>query len=140
MDPKTLTTQTLLTFLLLFLFALYTTWGLVSQNRTVALMEANRAKGPHLLPHTAAALRRHYTGLAPVDYQLAVLALFFWELVDGSHPSGSLLCVYFAGQITTAMILLMVQGVEAWEEGDGAWIVRFLQYVSFLMLLMVGKL
>lgn len=70
-------TQILL--LLLAAFGFYSTWYLIYNNGSVSLMEQIRDHGPHILPGTEAPLKRKYTGIGRVDYQLTVLVLFFWE-------------------------------------------------------------
>lgn len=76
-----------------------------------------REVGPRVLPGTDAPLERSYTGIGKLDYQLTVLALFFWELVDGSRPNASLLCFHFAGQITAGWGLLMMEGLRKGNRG-----------------------
>lgn len=96
----------------LCLAGLYTTWYLFSYNGTHSLMIRVRDVGPHNLPGTNAPLKRSYTGIGKLDYQLTVLALFFWELIDGSRPNASLLCFHFTGQITAGWGLLMMEALR----------------------------
>ncbi|KAL8991770.1 MAG: hypothetical protein Q9169_007664 [Polycauliona sp. 2 TL-2023] len=59
-----------------------------------------RDNGPHTLPFNGnAPLRRIYTGIGPIDYQLTVLSLFFYNIVDGTHPQACLQAYHFAGQL-----------------------------------------
>lgn len=97
---------------LLICFGYYATWGLFIQNGTAELMRSQRDHGPQTLPGTKEPIRRAYTGVAIIDYQLTVLALFFWEMVDGSRPGASLLCFHFAGQIGAGYTILMIESLK----------------------------
>lgn len=91
----------------------YTTWYLFYYNGTHSLMMHVRDVGPRILPGTNAPLKTSYTGIEMLDYQLTVLTLYFWELIDGSRPNASLLCFHFAGQITAGWGLLMMEALRA---------------------------
>ena len=75
-------------------------------------MEKIRDVGPRILPGTKIPLKTTYVGIEKVDYQLTVLDLFFWEMVDGSRPDASLFCYQFAGQVFTGWGLLMVESLR----------------------------
>lgn len=91
----------------------YTTWYLFYCNGTRSLMVHVRDVGPPILPGTDAPLKTSYTGIGKLDYQLTVLTLFFWELIDGSLPNASLLCFHFVGQISAGWGLLMMEALRA---------------------------
>ncbi|MCJ1469009.1 hypothetical protein MMC07_007641 [Pseudocyphellaria aurata] len=114
----------------LCLAGLYTTWYLFLSNGTYSLMIHVRDVGPQVLPGTNAPLKRSYTGIEKLDYQLTVLALFFWELIDGSRPNASLQCFHFVGQITAGWGLLMM---EALRNGNRKRIISFLAVWGILM-------
>ena len=101
--------------ILLTCFGYYLTWGMVHKNGTVELMRSIRDRGPHMFQGTNEPLRKTYTGFAIIDYQLVVLAVFFWEMVDGSRPGASLLCFHFAGQVGAAYILLQMEGLRPYK-------------------------
>ena len=90
----------------------YATWYLLLNNGTTKHMADIRDVGPRLLPGTNEPVKTVYTGIAPIDYQLCVLALFFWENVDGSNPAGSLFCFHFATQVACGWGLLMIEGLR----------------------------
>jgi len=92
----------------------YTTWYLLYNNGTAAHMSHIRDTGPRLLPGTQGPLKTSYgfSAIPRIDYQLTVLTLFFWEMVDGSRPDGSLYCYYFAGQVFAGWALLMVESLR----------------------------
>ena len=65
-----------------------------------------------LLPGTKEPVLTSYTGIELIDYELTVLTVFFWELVDGSRPDASLYCYHFLGQIFSAWSLLMIESLR----------------------------
>lgn len=71
-----------------------------------------RDHGPRVLPGTDKPLKTTYIGVPPIDYQMTVLALFFWEVVDGSHPAASLFCFHFATQVACGWSLIMIEGLR----------------------------
>lgn len=103
--------------LLLSALGFYFTWYLYLHNGTYDHMVHVRDVGPRILPGTTAPLRTVYTGIGWIDYQLTVLCLFFWELVDGSQPNASLLCFHFAGQIVAGYGLLMIEKSRSGNKG-----------------------
>lgn len=112
-------TVTMMKIVLLLLSALgfYFTWYLYLHNGTYDHMVRVRDIGPRVLPGTTAPLRTVYTGIGLIDYQLTVLCLFFWELVDGSQPNTSLLCFHFAGQIAAGYGLFMIEKSRSGNKG-----------------------
>lgn len=92
--------------------AYYATWYILVNNGTTDYMAHIRDVGPRLLPGTKEPLRTVYTGVPRIDYQLTVLALFFWENVNGSNPTGSLFCFQFATQVACGWGLLMIEGLR----------------------------
>ena len=103
--------------LLLSAVGFYFTWYMWLNNGTADRMARIRDVGPRILPGTTAPLRTSYTGIKPIDYQLTVLCLFFWELIDGSQPNASLLCFHFAGQLAAGWGLLMVEKLRSGNKG-----------------------
>ena len=96
--------------LLLSAAGFYATWYILLNNGTVDHMKHIRDLGPRLLPGTDQPLKTVYTGIVAIDYRMTVLALFFWEHVDGSFPAGSLFCFHFATQVVAGWGLLMIEG------------------------------
>ncbi|KAL8715780.1 MAG: hypothetical protein Q9220_000447 [cf. Caloplaca sp. 1 TL-2023] len=90
-----------------------------------AMMEEIRDHGPHLLPDTNGQipLKKTYTGFAAIDYQLTVLTLFFYKIVDGSHPGASLQAYHFCGQLIAGYGLLVL---ESLRQGNQWKIVSFI--------------
>ena len=95
----------------------YFVWIMAERNGTIAHIRDIRTVGPHVLPGTQAPLKENYTGFEAVDNQLIVLALFFWEIVDGSQPHASLLAFRFGGQIATIWGLIMIEGMRFGNKG-----------------------
>lgn len=102
-----------LTLLFLSVMGFYGTWYLTLNNGTTDKLAHIRDVGPRKLPGTEAPLKLSYTGIEFVDHQLTVLALFFWETVDGSMPHASLYVFHFGGQIAGAYGLVMVESMRA---------------------------
>lgn len=90
----------------------YATWYILLNNGTTDYMAHIRDVGPRLLPGTKEPVRTVYTGIPAIDYQMTVLALFFWEIVDGSNPAGSLFCFHFATQIACGWGLVMIESLR----------------------------
>ena len=101
-----------LSLLLLSAAGFYTTWILLMKNGTVYQMQHVREFGPRVLPGTQEPIKTSYTGIKSIDYQLGVLTLFFWEMVDGSRPNASLFSFYFGGQIAAGWSLLLLEGLR----------------------------
>ena len=89
---------------------IYFTWGRTFLNGTFScLLEALFGES-YVLPNTEGTLMRtSFTGIYwPVDWLCDVMVVFFWEVVDGSHPTTSAIGLYFIGQhlsITTALYI-----------------------------------
>ena len=103
------------TILLLALFGIgfYLSWYQFLNNGSQELLEQLRDSEPRVLPYTnGAPLRTHFTGITLVDDQLTVLAIFFYNVVDGSHPNASLQCYQFAGQFFAIWNLVLLEGLR----------------------------
>ena len=111
-DMSALIKITILSLLLLCGAGYYGTWYILLNNGSTDYMSHIRDVGPRLLPGTNEALKTVYIGIPAIDYQLTILTLFFWELVDGSNPSASLFCFHFATQVACGWGLLMIEGLR----------------------------
>ena len=109
-EMSSLINATRLSLVLLCVAGYYGTWHILLRNGTTNYMKHIRDIGPRLLPGTNESLKTVYVGISAIDYQLTVLTLFFWELVDGSHPSASLYSFHFATQVACGWGLLVVEG------------------------------
>ncbi|MCJ1245359.1 hypothetical protein MMC30_002563 [Trapelia coarctata] len=96
----------------------YLTWGLFIGNGSKALMEHIRDVGPHILTGTDAPIKQIYTGIGPLDEQLGVLTVFFWEIVDGSMPHASLHAIRFGAQVMVMWGLVMIEGMRTGNRGS----------------------
>ena len=83
------------------------------------MMQDIRDHGPHVLPfNNGAPLRKEYIGLIDfVDHQLAVMTLFFFNVVDGSHPHAALQAFQFVGQVVAGWGLLVLEA----SRGGNRW-------------------
>ena len=107
---STLINTTKIVLLVLCAAGGYATWYLLMNNGTALYMQ--QLGDARLLPGTKEALKTVYTGIPALDHQLAVLCVFFWEIVDGSNPSASLHGFQFATQAFCAWGLLMIEGMR----------------------------
>lgn len=96
----------------LAILGLYGTWIRSALNGTLLiLLKALHVTG--VLPDTKIPIKTQLTGIYwPVDYLLDVLILFFWQAVDGSHPSTSIFGLYFAGQHTAVIATLYIDSYK----------------------------
>ena len=109
---STLVNITRLGLLLLCVAGYYSTWHILLNNGTTKFMSQIRDVGPRVLPGTTEPLKTVYVGIQAIDYQLTILTLFFWELVNGSNPTASLFCFHFATQVACGWGLLMIEGLR----------------------------
>ena len=105
---------------LLFLsaYAFYATWGISLLDGTMSRILQIRGADLPLIPGTTEPLRLHFTGIAPIDYWYTIMVLFFWEAIDGSHPTTSLAGVYFLGQLIGVWTLMYVEGNRPQHKGS----------------------
>ena len=102
------------------ILGLYGTWGRTIVDGTLLrLLNALHGRKPFIMPGTTAEpLRTSITGVYwPIDYLLNMLILFFWEAVDGSHPTTSAVALYFAGQHLSIVTLLYVDSLRYGNAG-----------------------
>jgi hypothetical protein len=75
------------------------TWGRAALDGTLNHLVPVLLGSDYVFPGTTFALRERFTGIFwPIDFQLRILVLFFYEAVDGSHPTTSAIGIYFLGQ------------------------------------------
>ena len=98
--------------LLLSAAGFYSTWILLMNNGTADIMKHARDVGPRFLPGTQEPIKTSYTSIQWIDYQLGVLTLFFWEMIDGSRPSASLFSFYFGGQLAAGWCVFLIEGLR----------------------------
>ncbi|KAL2802397.1 hypothetical protein BJX63DRAFT_437922 [Aspergillus granulosus] len=110
--------QLLVIFLLsLSAYAFYATWGISLLDGTLQHMLDHRGADVPLIPGTQEPLRLHFIGIPPIDYWYTIMVLFFWQAVDGSHPSTSLTGIYFLGQLIGIWTLVYIEGYRIGNEG-----------------------
>jgi len=87
--------------------AIWGIWVLALTNGTLeqlgALVAAN------VLPGTKEPVLTRFFGIKPLDAVLLNLAPFFWEQIDGSHPSASLAFFEFGTQFMVVYGLIMLE-------------------------------
>lgn len=91
----------------------YLTWHLFINNGAADMLNDLKENGSHTLPfNDKAPIRKVYTGNGRIDNQLTILTLFFYNLVDGTHPQACLQAYYFAGQLVLGWSLLMMESLR----------------------------
>lgn len=103
----------------LALLGFYNTWGRSAIDGTLVLLfKALHGSKTYSLPGTDSLLRTTITGIRwPIDYLLNVLVVFFWQAVDGSHPSTSVIGIYFLGQYFSILTSFYV---NSWRSDNKA--------------------
>ena len=125
-NPKAADSQSMRTVLyVLGLLGILGTWGRAAADGTlVHLFYALHGADEYILPGAKVALRKSFTGIYwPIDYLLDVLAIFFWEAVDGSHPATSAVGIYFLGQLFPILVAFYMDNFRA-GQGLGASLIR----------------
>ena len=93
--------------------AYYLTWHLFINNGGADMLNDLKENGSYTLPfNDKAPIRKVYTGNDLIDNQLTILTLFFYNLVDGTHPQACLQAYHFAGQIIPGWSLLMMESLR----------------------------
>ena len=64
---------------------------------------------PRFFPGTEHLIRRHYTGIAPLDGFLASLNVVWTNVFDLSRPELTLFAFNFAGQIVPFILVVMIE-------------------------------
>ncbi|KAH9222512.1 hypothetical protein DL95DRAFT_454518 [Leptodontidium sp. 2 PMI_412] len=83
------------------------------------------------LPGGQLPLKTSLTGIYwPLDYLLDMLIVFFWQAVDGSHPTTSLFSLYFAGQHIAVIVTMYVDSYKSnrsysWKLSPTLWLYVF---------------
>ena len=100
-----------------WIYAAYGTWYLFFNNGAREHVHAVLSASPSLLPGTVEPVKTVYTGIKAVDDQITLLAVVFWEAVDGSMPDLSLFCFSFGGQFAGTYILMLVESARQGNRG-----------------------
>lgn len=97
-------------FYFLALLGFCNTWGrTVIDGSLGLLLKALDRRERYILPGTQERVRTCVTRLYwPFDYLLNILIIFFWEAVDGSHPSTSATGIYFLGQYFSILVSMHI--------------------------------
>ncbi|KAJ5639915.1 uncharacterized protein N7484_007777 [Penicillium longicatenatum] len=63
------------------------------------------------LPGSQALLQRTFTGIRdPMDHIISTLVVFWYEVVDGSHPASTAVALYFLGQLLPCILIAYTNG------------------------------
>ena len=104
----------------LAIFGFCNTWGrTVADGSLARLLTAMHGGEPYVLPGTHELLVTSITGIRwPLDYILDVLIVFFWEAVDGSHPTTSAIGIYFLGQYYSILMTIYIDSNRPGNAGQ----------------------
>lgn len=100
-----------------WVFGVYSTWYLFLNNGTADQVNEVLAAKPPLLLGTNELLKTTFTGIKPIDDQLAMLAVIFYPVLDGSLPHASLFGFMFGGQFAAVYILMLIESVRSIHRG-----------------------
>ena len=97
----------------------YNTWGRTIINGTLVRLLTAIHGGPYELPGTdAMVMRTSFTGIYwPIDWICNVMIVFFWEVVDGSHPTTTAIGLYFIGQHLSIVTTMYVDSYRSGHKG-----------------------
>lgn len=92
---------------------LYGTWGRSALNGSLRQLHT-AIHVDDALPGCPEPFKSSITAIYyPVDYLLHVLIGFFWQAVDGSHPTTSTFGLYFAAQLVAVITTVYVDSYKA---------------------------
>lgn len=112
-------------FYALGLLGVLGTWGRAAADGSLThLFHALHGANAYILPGTKETLRTSFTGIYwPIDYFLDVLVVFFWEALDGSHPTASVLGIYFLAQLFPIIVTMYMDHCRV-GHGSGSSLIR----------------
>lgn len=84
-------------------------YGTIHRNGYLAAISDIHTNGPYVLPGSKDPLLRSYTGLTYLDNMCALAGLMWANVIDGSAPAVSLYAFYFGGQLTGAVVIMMLE-------------------------------
>jgi hypothetical protein len=98
----------------LFVLSLAATYCIIiiqAQNTTFDQLAGSRPSGAPSDADIA------YTGIAPLDKQLAGIIYFAWIVVDGTSATLSLFGIFLVGQVVPCTTIVLVEGLRKGNEG-----------------------
>jgi hypothetical protein len=101
----------------LAIYACYATWGLNVIDGSVGRMLAIFNADVPVLTGTDVPVKTHFTGFPPLDNWIVFMIVFFWEALNGSHPSLVIEGLYFFGQVTAMWTLMCLEGNRNGNKG-----------------------
>ncbi|OJJ78180.1 hypothetical protein ASPBRDRAFT_191427 [Aspergillus brasiliensis CBS 101740] len=82
------------------------TWGRTALDGSTELLTKVLDDPNGQLPGTQVLLQRTFTGIRiPIDHIISTLVVFWYEVVDGSHPSSTAVALYFLGQLLPCLVI-----------------------------------
>jgi hypothetical protein len=114
---------------LLSLLGAYGTWTLGGSNGTFETIVALLAENDPKFPGTEDLLLMKYTGIKPLDRQLAVLVTFFAPVVDVKYPALNLFSIWGFGQFGGVWTLMVMESMRMGNKGRAVslWVLSWAQ-------------
>ncbi|KAL3468955.1 hypothetical protein BJX99DRAFT_268818 [Aspergillus californicus] len=94
------------------LLGIWGTHGHTRADGSTALLLEGLESPTYLLPGTQSALRKSFTGFQAFDDIIRMLVLFWWETLDGSHPTTSTIGLYFLGQALPCILIVYLNALR----------------------------
>jgi len=91
-------------------FGLNSMFGQIYRNGYIAQLRGILAASAPVLPGSQSPLQTRYLGLSPVDRLLAVAAVLWANVTDGTAPELSLYAFQFGGQLVPIFLAIMIEG------------------------------
>ncbi|KAK8220754.1 hypothetical protein IWZ01DRAFT_18490 [Phyllosticta capitalensis] len=86
-------------------------------NGLIPNISAHLLRGDAVIPGTDVPLKRHYTGIGPIDQQLAFLQIFFWPITSGKSPRLFLQGIHFVGQAGAYWTVMVLEAMRTGNKG-----------------------
>ncbi|KAF2803638.1 uncharacterized protein BDZ99DRAFT_491664 [Mytilinidion resinicola] len=113
-------------------------WGRnVLDGSFARVFAAVNSESTYILPGTKEPLLTSITGIRyPIDYQLGILILYFWEAVDGSHPATSAVGIYFLGQYLSILTVMLT---DSFRKGQVSGFGKAIAWTLLFQALAIGS-
>ena len=102
----------------IYVFGIYSMYGLVHRNGYYDALIRLRDYGPHLLPGSDIPILTRFTGIGPLDKVLTLAGVMFANITDGSTPQLSLYAFQFAGQLVPVFMVTQIEGNRLGNQGN----------------------
>jgi hypothetical protein len=105
------------TLFLSSVWAVYVLWIVPYQNGLLKSLIDLQKPGTYLPGTKMVPMRHHYTGIKPLDNQIAMMVAFFWPALDGSRVDVSLVFLEIVTQAMATWVLVTIESVRVGNKG-----------------------